>query len=157
MLTYNKITKTNISKNLRKYKAENNRRESELLWMYESGRWTTIDKRRRCIVFSDIAAGKVWIDIVYDNQNWTYEKVGGKHSSVLYETDDYCDAVRWKDKYISDSTRYLVVYTEDYEDMYIVKMNANSGTYGENGIDTSMIVSEFDSITKAERYIHEHL
>lgn len=105
-------------------------------------------------VFENGAAGQLWIDSVDENinENWTYQSIGGSHSSCIFESYNYDEVEKYYNNYLETSKKFVVIYNEETEYYYYVEMSANSGTYQENGIDFGCIAEEFDTEEEAQEY-----
>lgn len=101
-------------------------------------------------VFEDGAAGKLWIDSVNTNEDWSYQSIGGSHSSCIFESYDYDEAKKYYDDYLQTSNKFVVYYDEQDNCYYYAEMDANSGTYQQNGIDPFCISGEFSTVEEAQ-------
>ena len=107
-------------------------------------------------VFEDGAAGQLWIDSVNTDEDWSYQSVGGSHSSCIFESYDYDEAKKYYDDFLESSKKFVVIYDEETEYYYYVEMSANSGTYQENGIDFGCIIEECPTEKEAQEYCEKH-
>ena len=106
------------------------------------------------IVFSNRAAGQMWISSVDYDTDWSYQEVGGVHSSNEFESFDIKECEDYIEECIKNSKEYLVLWDRYYDEVWIEEWDCCSGTYQEleNNVGGS-IQRIFTKREDAEKYI----
>jgi len=108
------------------------------------------------IVFEDNGAGKMWIDEVDTDTNWSYQEVGGHHANNVFESTSREECESYVKLEIKDSTKFVIFKTRDIngEECYFwSEMNCCSGTYQEIGGSYSDFITEFKTEEEAKKYV----
>ena len=106
------------------------------------------------IVFSNRAAGQMWISSVDYDTDWSYQEVGGVHSSNEFESFDIKECKNYIEECIKNSKEDLVLWDRYYDEVWIEEWDCCSGTYQEleNNVGGS-IQRIFTKREDAEKYI----
>ena len=86
-------------------------------------------ERKLYIVFSNRAAGEMWIAAVDCDSDWTYAKVGGCYSTNEFESFRIEECENYIEECRRDSKEYIVLWDENDDSMWIEEWDCCSGTH----------------------------
>ena len=110
------------------------------------------------IVFQNVGAGRMWIEEVKEDSNWTYQQLGGNHASNVFESYSKEECENYIAEEIKTSTKFVVFSgrNSDGENCYwIEKMDCCSGTYQEVGGSHSNWLKEYETEEEAQKHLEE--
>ena len=93
------------------------------------------------VLFQDIAGGRLFIEETEDD-DFTYQELGGYNANNIFESEDENEVLRKYDEIIESETIYVVARGCETDRIKIITLRPNEGTIQEALLDLSSYYME---------------
>ena len=88
------------------------------------------------VLFQDTVGGRLFIEKTEDD-DFTYQELGGCHANNIFESEDENEVLRKYDEIIESETKYVVARGYETDRIEIITLRPNEGTIQEALSDLS--------------------